>query len=310
MDTLNKVMDMKEVIKKYVKDGALIFFGGFGNCSVFAVAHEIIRQKKRNLKITRCAGGVMFDQLIGAGVTDYVITSHCWDGIGPQPAWNLKRAMEKKIPQPIIYHEYSLFSLNMSYLAGYLNIPFMPIRSLIGTDIYTMPDSIKNKFGMVKSPFSDDKICVVPPIRPDVGFIHVQRSDKNGNSQIWGLIGDIKFGINACKKIIVITEEIVDQNVIREIPNLTIVPRFRVSAVVNEPFGGHPGNVQGFYYTDLEYLLEYAKETKDIDLWEKWLEKWVFGVENRQEYLKVLGNERINKLKSTPKIGSGLNFGA
>ncbi|MHA1309817.1 MAG: CoA transferase subunit A [Candidatus Helarchaeota archaeon] len=305
----NKLMTVKEAVKKYVNDGDLVFFGGFGNCSVYSVVHEIIRQGKKNLKITRCAGGLIFDQLIGTGSTNYIITSHVWDGIGPQPLWNFKRAFEKNIPQKVIYHEYSLFGLNMSYLAGYLNIPFMPIRSLVGTDIYDKPESIKNKFGVVKSPFSDDSICVVPPIKADVGFIHCQRVDRDGNAQIWGLIGDIKLGINACKKIIVISEEIVDTEIIKEIPNLTIVPGFRVSGVVEEPWGGHPGNVQGFYNTDIKYIFEYAKETKTIEMWEKWLEKWVLGVEDRQEYLKILGKNRIKELKATPKFSHGINFG-
>ena len=309
MNSTDKIITMKEAVKKYVNDGDLLFLGGFGNCSVYSAAHEIIRQGKKNLKVTRCAGGIIFDQFIGASVTNYIITSHVWDGIGPQPAWNLKRSMEKGVPQKITYHEYSLFALNMSYLAGYLNIPFQPIRSLIGTDIYNKPESIPNKFATIKSPFSDDEICVVPPIKPDVGFVHVQRTDKNGNSQLWGLVGDIKFGINACKKIIVITEEIVDTEVIQEIPNLTIVPGFRVSAIVKEPWGAHPGNVQGHYYTDLKYIFDYAKETKTIEDWEKWLEKWVLGVENRQEYLEVLGKDRVDSLRAKPKIGNGVDYG-
>ncbi|MBD3228198.1 MAG: hypothetical protein GF329_08410 [Candidatus Lokiarchaeota archaeon] len=310
MDRNEKVMTMNEVVKKYVNDGDLLFLGGFGNCSVYSAAHEIIRQGKKDLKITRCAGGIIFDQLIGANISNYVITSHIWDGIGPQPAWNLRRSMEKGIPQKITYHEYSLFALNMSYLAGYLNIPFMPIRSLRGTDIYDKPSSVKNKFASLESPFSDDEICVVPPIKPDIGFVHVQRADKYGNGQLWGLVGDIKFGINACKKIIVVTEKIVDTEIIKEIPNLTIVPGFRVSAVVEEPWGGHPGNVQGSYYTDLKYIFNYAKKTKTIEDWENWLEKWVLGVENRKEYLKVLGKERIDSLKSIPKVSGGIDFGS
>ena len=305
----NKVMTMKEAIKKLVNDDELVFFGGFGNGMTFSAAHEIIRQNKRNLKVTKCGGGIMFDQLIGAGVTNHIITSHCWNGTGPQPAYNLRRAMEEGIPQKIIYNEQSLFMINMSFFAGYMGIPFAPIRSIIGTDIYDHPKEVGLKAATVKCPFTGEEICVVPAISPDVGVIQVQRADSEGNAQLWGLIGDTKYGINACKRIIVATEEIVDKKVIMESPERTIIGAHKVDAVVQEPWGAHPSSLQGFYYTDLEYRFNYAKETKTIEDWEAWLEKWVTGVDNRQEYLKVLGEDKIKFLKAKSLIQGAVDYG-
>ena len=305
----NKVMTMKEAIKKLVHDDELVFFGGFGNGMTFSAAHEIIRQNKRNLKVTKCGGGIMFDQLIGAGVTNHIITSHCWNGTGPQPAYNLRRAMEEGIPQKIIYNEQSLFMINMSFFAGYMGIPFAPIRSIIGTGIYNHPKEVGLKAATVKCPFTGEEICVVPAISPDVGVIQVQRADSEGNAQMWGLIGDTKYGINACKRIIVATEEIVDKKVIMESPERTIIGAHKVDAVVQEPWGAHPSSLQGFYYTDLEYRFNYAKETKTIEDWETWLEKWVTGVDNRQEYLKVLGEDKIKFLKAKSLIQGAVDYG-
>ncbi|MHA2179917.1 MAG: CoA transferase subunit A, partial [Promethearchaeota archaeon] len=271
-------MSMKEAIKKLVHDETLVFFGGFGNGMTFSAAHEIIRQRKRNLKVTKCSGGIMFDQLIGAGVTNHIITSHCWNGTGPQPAYNLRRSMEEGIPQKIIYNEQSLFMINMSFFAGYMGIPFVPIRSVVGTSIYDHPKEVGLKAARVECPFTGENICVVPAINPDVGVIQVQRADREGNAQMWGLIGDTKYGINACKKIIVAAEEIVDKKVIMESPERTIVGAHKVDAVVHEPWGAHPSSMQGHYYTDLDYRFNYAKDTKTIEDWEKWLEKWVTGV--------------------------------
>ncbi|MFX1296878.1 MAG: CoA transferase subunit A [Promethearchaeota archaeon] len=306
---IEKFMTMAEAVKKYVRDGDLVFLAGFGNCIAYAAAHELIRQKKRNLKVTKATGGIMFDQLIGANVTNHIITSHCWNGIGPQPTWNYRRAIEKGIPAPLTYNEQSLFSLNMSYFAGYMNIPFMPIRSLVGTSIFNTPKEVGKKAAIVKSPFSDEEICVVPAIKPDVGFLHVQRVDADGNAQMWGIIGDSKIGINACKKIIVVAEEIVDRFVISESPEKTMVVGFRVDAIVHEPWGGHPGNVQGYYYTDLEYNYNYTQETETIDGWEKWLDRWILSVNDRSEYLKVLGIEKIEYLRANSLIKGAVNYG-
>ncbi|MFX1479823.1 MAG: CoA transferase subunit A [Promethearchaeota archaeon] len=305
----DKIMSMKEAIKKLVHDESFVFFGGFGNGMSFSAAHEIIRQNLRNLKVTKCGGGIMFDQLIGAGVTNQIVTSHCWNGTGPQPAYNLRRAMEEGIPQKIIYNEQSLFMINMSFFAGYMGIPFVPIRSVVGTGIYDHPKEVGLKAARVKCPFTGEEICVVPAINPDVGFIQVQRADSEGNAQLWGLIGDTKYGINACEKIIVAAEEIVDKKVIMESPERTIVGAHKVDAVILEPWGAHPSSMQGFYYTDLEYRFNYAKETKTIEDWEHWLEKWVTGIENRQEYLKVLGEDKMKFLNAKPIIQGAVNYG-
>lgn len=302
-------MTTKEAIGKHVNDGEMVFLGGFGNGITYSAAHEIIRQKKRKLKICKCSGGILFDQLIGAGVTDQIITSHCWNGIGPQPTWNFKRALEKGIPEKVIYNEQSLFMINMSFFAGYMGIPFVPIRSLRGTSIIEHPKELGLKAATVECPFTGQEISVVPAINPDVGIVHVQRSDKEGNAQMWGYIGDTKYGINACKKVIVIAEEIVDKKVIMESPERTIVTSHKVDAVVHEPWGGHPGSMQGFYYTDLEYNFNYAKETEKIEDWENWLEKWVTGVTDRQEYLKVLGKNRMKKLKAKSIIQGAVDYG-
>ena len=124
-----------------------------------------------------------------------------------------------------------------------------------------------------------------------------------------GVIGDSKFGINACKKIIVIAEEVVDRFVTSETPEKTMVVGFRVDAIVHEPWGGHPGSVQGFYYTDLDYIDRYSKETETIEDWEKWLDKWVYGVEDRSEYLKVLGVETIERLRANSLIKGAVDYG-
>ncbi|MFW9987580.1 MAG: CoA transferase subunit A [Candidatus Odinarchaeota archaeon] len=302
-------MTMKEAIRKFVNDGEMVFLGGFAHAIPFSAAHEMIRLKKQKLKLCKASGGILFDQLIGAGVTNYIITSHCWNGFGPQPTWNYKRAMEKGIPHKIIYNEQSLFMINMSFFAGYMGIPFAPIRSLVGTSIIEHPKEVGLKASKVKCPFTGEDICVVPAINPDVGIIHVQRADSEGNAQMWGFIGENKYGINACKKIIVSAEEIVDREVIMESPERTIVYSHKVDAVIHEPWGGHPYSMQGFYYTDLKYNFDYTKETRTLEDWENWLEKWVTGVNDRQEYLKLLGEKRIKKLKARNLIQGAVNYG-
>jgi glutaconate CoA-transferase subunit A len=190
-----------------------------------------------------------------------------------------------------------------------MGLPFVPIRSIRGTNIYDLPKGVGLKAATIKDPFNGDDICVVPPLNPDVGILHVQRATRDGNAQMWGLIGDSKYGINSCKKIIISAEIIVDKSVIMESPERTVVPAYKVEAVVEEPWGAHPGTMQGFYYRDLEYRFNYTSETKTLEDWDNWLEKWVLGVENRHEYLHVLGEEKMNKIRAKPIVQGAVNYG-
>jgi glutaconate CoA-transferase subunit A len=96
--------------------------------------------------------------------------------------------------------------------------------------------------------------------------------------------------------VIVVAEEIVSAKVIASDPNRTVIPGFLVSAVVEEPRGAHPSPVQGYYNRDNNYYSEYHRATKTREDFATWLDHWVLGVKNRQEYLERLGAERAESL--------------
>jgi glutaconate CoA-transferase subunit A len=294
----DKLMTMREAIKKYVHDGDTIFIGGFIHNEPFAAIHEIIRQRKRDLTITKSAGTIGIDQMVGAGCVSKLIISYLWNPIGPRPAHAFRRAVEMGIPRSVEVEDYSVLTLTMAYFAGALGLPFMPTRSLMGSDIANKPSFMgEKKLKMMVCPFTGEKLYLIPSITPDVGIIQVQRADKHGNAQVWGLMGDSKYGINACKRVIVCAEEIVDEAVIRADPNKTIIPGFRVNAVVHEPWGAHPSYMQGYYDIDVDHFLKYEEMSRTLDGFENYLKEWVFGVEDRKEYLNKLGPEKLLKLK-------------
>jgi glutaconate CoA-transferase subunit A len=286
----DKIMPMPDAVKKFVRGNSFIYFGGFSHSEPYAAAHEIIRQKKRNLVVTRAAGGVLFDQMIGAGCVKEVITSHIGNVIGPAPCWAFRRAVEQKIPRGIKVREHSVFSLTLAYFAASVGLPFMPTKSVLGSDVAEEKKEME-------CPFSGEKVALIPAIKPDVGFVHVQRCDTDGTSQLWGILGDTKYGINACRKVVVCAEEIVDTSVIRAEAEKTIIPGFRVDAVVEVPWGGHPNHVQGYYNRDIKFHQMYARETKTLEGFEGFMQKWVYGVSGRGGYLKLLPPGTLKKLR-------------
>jgi len=299
-----KIMTMKEAIHKYVNDGETVYAGGFTHLLPFAAGHEIIRQQKRNLTLARATPDLIYDQMIGAGCAKKVIFSWAGNpGVGSLRCF--RRAFEKGIPNNIDIEEYSHFGMSARLYAGASGLPFMILRNYMGSDIPTGNENIKT----VKSPYGDEILHTVPALNPDVAIIHAQRADEEGNVQIWGVTGVQKEAVFASLKVIVSVEEIVDSDVIRSDPNRTLIPSFKVDAIVEESFGAHPSYTQGYYDRDNEFYVAWDKISKDEESFRKYLEEWVYGVENREEYVKKLGKDKIEKLMPGKNYSKPVNYG-
>ncbi len=295
---------MHEAVSQFVADGDTIAIEGFTAFIGFAAAHEIIRQRKQDLTLVRMTPDLVYDQMIAAGVAKKLIFSYLGNpGVGSLHC--VRRAVEKGIPQPLEIEEYSHFGMVSRYMAGASKLPFFPLRSYTGSDLPKANPKIK----FVESPYGDGEIAVVPPINPDVAFIHAQRADAQGNTQIWGLLGMQKEAAFASKKVVVVVEEIVDETIIRRDPNRTLIPGIKVDAVVAEPYGAHPSYVQGYYDRDNEMYLGWDKISRSQEATEAWLDEWVYGVANRAEYLEKLGQERIESLDPGELMADGVNYG-
>jgi len=282
---MSKVCAMKEAIAKHVSDGDFLFIGGYICRTPFSAIHEIIRQGKKDLTITRSNAADDFDMMIGAGVVKRFIATFLslgFFGLGRC----YRRSMEKGLPHKIEVEEYTNLSLPMMLMAGAMGMPFVPVKDMAGSDLLKVKSFMgENKYKEIRSPFDGSPIVLVPALHPDVAIIHVQQADEDGNAQIWGIGGDCQYGANAASKVIVSCERIVGREVIGKDPSRTIVPDFKVAAVVEEPFGAHPGYTPGFYDVDLAFGNLYKTASSTEEDFKKFLDDWVFGVADRQEYI-------------------------
>ncbi len=299
-----KKCTMKEAVSRFVTDGDMVAIEGFTAFISFAAAHEIIRQRKQDLTLVRMTPDLVYDQMIAAGVARKLIFSYLGNpGVGSLHC--VRRAVEKGIPQPLEIEEYSHFGMVGRYIAGASNLPFFPLQSYKGSDMAQANPKIK----FVDSPYGEGPIAVVPPIRPDVAFLHAQRADTQGNTQLWGLLGMQKEVAFAAGKVIIIVEEIVDESVIRQDPNRTLIPGLLVDAVVHEPYGAHPSYVQGYYDRDNEFYLAWDKISRDQSAVETWLQEWVYDLPDRAAYLQKLGQERLDDLNPGELWAGSVNYG-
>lgn len=296
-------MAMDEAIRRFVHDGDVIVIEGFTHLICFAAAHEIIRQRRRDLTLCRLTPDLIYDQLIGAGCARRLIFS--WAGNpGAGPLYALRRAVEQGIPNSIELEEYSHFGMVARLTAGASKLPFYPLRNYMGSDLPRVNPLIKT----VTCPFTGEELAAVPALNPDTAIIHAQRADENGNTQIWGLIGVQKEAAFASRNTIVVAEEIVSESVIRSDPNRTLIPGLIVSAVVHEPFGCHPSFAQGFYDRDNDFYVRWREISQNEALFNKYLDEWVYGVCDRREYVQRMGVD-IDRLKAQPHYSEPVNYG-
>ena len=281
----SKVTTMRDAVTKHVPDGASVALGCALEPAIpFAFAHELIRQRRRDLHLIGPISDIAFDQLIGAGCV--AVVSAAWVGnVSAGLAHAYRRAMEQGIPRPIEVRDHSNFSIAQALLAGALGAPYLPTRSLLGSDI----PRANGTFREASDPFSGDALLLIPAITPDVTAIAVQRADEDGNAHLWGPWGVSQEAALAARATIVIADEIVARSVIASDPNRTIVPGTKVTAVVHEPGACHPSPLQGCYRRDHEFFHQYHAATRTPDGFAAWIREWVSEVSDRRAYLAKLG---------------------
>jgi glutaconate CoA-transferase subunit A len=300
-----KMLTMKEAVSRYVKDEDTVYLAGFTHMIPFAAGHEIIRQKRKGLTLCRATPDIIYDQMIAAGCAKKLVFSYAGNpGVGSLRCF--RRALEKGVPNPIEIEEYTHFGLSGRLFAGATNMPFLPMRTNAGSDLPQNNPNIRT----VKDPYTGDEISAVPPLRPDVAVVHVQRCDENGNAHIWGIVGEQKDAAFAAKKVIVTAEEIVSESVIRTDPNRTLIPDFVVHAVVHEPWCAHPSYTQGYYDRDNEFYMQWDDITKEHENTMKYIDEWVYGVENREQYMKKLSSEKVSKLMPKACYSHPVSYGS
>jgi glutaconate CoA-transferase, subunit A len=262
----------------------------------FAAGHEIIRQKKRDLRLIGPISDILFDQLIGAGCVKDVVAA--WVGnVMMGSAYNFRRATEQENPgtpgQPLKVFNMTNYSIALALQAGAMGLPFLPTRTAMGSDI---PKG-NHFFYQIVSPFEPrETLLAVRAIQPDVTIVHVQRADQNGNAHCWGNLGVMLEAVRAAKNVIVSVEEVVPEDVIASDPNRTVIPGFLVSAVVRCPYAAHPSPVQGYHSRDDAFFQQYHAETKTAADFDAWAQRWIYGVAGREDYVRLLGEARAADL--------------
>ncbi|MFH2128732.1 MAG: CoA-transferase [bacterium] len=308
----SKVMSTEEAVHRFVNDGDQLITGNYTEGLPCALIFEIIRQRKRGLTLYSQSGNIDAEFLIAGDCVERMFSTfvHKWGGrIGGSMVERYQRAGKIQV------EDYTNFTYNAMLAAGAYGYSCMPVLpAIMDSDVFKKRGFTGDrKFGLITCPFTGKDLPVVPAANPDVCILHVQRADKYGNAQLWGGLGSTVHACLASEKIIVTCEEMVDHEVIRSSPHHTIVPGFRVNAVIEEPFGCHPSELPGFMSTDMVMLGVISRANTTEEGMKKWLEEWVFQLPDRASYMKhyihVFGQETLNRFRARSYYSAPANYG-
>lgn len=290
-----KVMSVREAVSTFLKDGDYLASGGFGtNRIATALVHEVLRQERRNLSFAGhttthdfeilCAGHLRGPVL--ARVDAAYIVGIEVRGLSPQA----RRVMQSG---DVEVCEWSNYALAVRLRAAATGVPFLPTRSIQGTDTFR-----HSAAKTVECPFTGRRLAAVPALYPDVAFIHVNTCDALGNARVEGIsVADADLA-RASKRVILTTERIVSIDETRQSPEETLIPSVCVDAVCEVPYGSYPGNMPGCYFSDEPHLREWLEVERDPDALASFVDRLIYGTESFEEYLEASGaRDRLGELE-------------
>ncbi|MEF8779213.1 MAG: CoA-transferase [Haloferacaceae archaeon] len=280
-------------VEAYVDDGDLLAGGGFGHVRISTpILHEIIRQDVTDLVISGKTAVFDLDLLIGAGQVSGVEAAYSFG----HETRGLAPASRRKVEsgEVEVLAEASNGALQWRFLAASMGLPFVPARIMSGTDTFE-----KSSAKVVEDPWTGEPVTLLPACYPDVAAIHVPKADKYGNAIIDGIAVEDPQLAAAAKRLIVTAEEIVDTEEIRSEPDATDIPFFLVDAVVEAPYGSHPGEMPYQYYFDEEHIAEWIELSETEEGAREYVERYITDTEDFEEYLETVGGaEKLAELES------------
>ncbi len=263
---------LHDAVADAVHDGDTVALEGFTHLIPFAAGHEVIRQGRRDLTLIRMTPDLLYDQMIGMGCARRLVFS--WGGNpGVGSLRRFRDAVEHGWPHELHLEEHAHAAMASAWEAGAAGLPMALLRAYQGT---SLPD-VNNRIGSVTCPFTGEELTAVPALRPDVGIVHAQRADRDGNVLVEGIIGVQKEVVLASRRSIVTVEEIVDDLAAPSL-NSCVIPGWTIDAIVATPNGAHPSYAHGYYDRDNAFYMAWDEIASDRERFLAWMDDHVMAV--------------------------------
>ena len=247
-----EITSLRDAVAELVKDGDSVALEGFTHLIPFAAGHEVLRQRRSELELIRMTPDLLYDQMIGMGCARKLVFSYGGNpGVGS--LHRFRDVVERGWPAPVELEEHSHAGMANRYMAGAAKLPFAVMRGYVGTDL-----NARTNVEPITCPFTGERLVAVPALNPDVGIVHAQEADREGNVQLWGIPGVQKEVVLASSRSLVTVERIIDE--LEPRPGAIVIPNWVIDAVAEAPGGSRPS---------------YSLGIVDRDTFQAWMEEHV-----------------------------------
>lgn len=309
----DKFMSAEEAVRRFVHDGDMVAMGGFTvTRNPMALAREIVRQGRQDLHLVCHSHGQAMDLLVGAGCVKRIEIAYGGTGRFAPTCICFRRAAQQGKLQ---VEDYSNFQMSLRFMAGAMNLPFMPCRSGMASDILSQSGFGPELRGQGKipahkavvtgNPFGqpEEKVVLLPALNPDVALVHAQYVGEDGTVRIKGLTFLDLEQARAASRVIVSCEEIVPTSFLRQDPDQNSLPEFLIDAIVQVPYGAHPTACPYFYDYDPQHLNLYRGEAGNDESLKGYLERWVSNCPDHAAYLDQVGASQLVRIRANSQVG-------
>jgi len=309
----NKRMSAQEAIDRFVPDGCSLAIGNYTVGSCMELIFELVRQGKKGLTVYSQSGVIDVEVLVAGGCVEKLVSTYVYRGGGRAGGSAVERALQN---HTLEMEDYTNFEYNARLVAGMHGFTFIQVlEGVRATDLFEKRTFMgEDKYRIIACPYTGKEILTVPAANPDVCIVHVQRADRFGNAQYWGALGSVAAAALASKRIIVSCERIVDEDIVQSSPHLTIIPAYRVDAVIEMPWGAHPMEVLGHYNRDIMMYSLFAGACGKEDKMRAWMNEWVYGCKDREaylgQYIRKYGTNILERLRTRPYFSAPADYGA
>jgi len=299
----SKEMPLSQAIRKFVEPGMNLHLG-LACTPPLAVIYELVRQfRGKGPRFTLFSLGLTtaYSLLVHAGLLRKVTTTFLGDSYpspGPNPVF--QKALRDGT---VDIEHWSLLAMVQRLKAGALGVSALPTKSILGS---SMEKDNRDSFAVVEDPFQKgEKLGLVRAINADLSFYHAPAADPQGNCLFVPPYAENLYGALGSKRgVIVTTEKIVSTDFLRAHAGYVRLPGYRVLAVCEVPFGGHPSGMTahgiqevGGYAIDNPFISTLRQACKRKENLDAWIEEWVISCPDHSAYVKKLGADRVKNLK-------------
>jgi acyl CoA:acetate/3-ketoacid CoA transferase alpha subunit/acyl CoA:acetate/3-ketoacid CoA transferase beta subunit len=285
---------LSDAVATHVRAGDTVHLM-LGHSRWTASARELTRQfwgKDPGFTLVMTSLGALGALFFRGGLVKKVITTYSGNSFPtytPNPIF--REAYESGAVE---VEHWSILTLSQRLEAAARGLPAMVTGSLLGSSM-----AENDAFSVVDTPFGP--VGLLSPLVPDVALVHAAAADREGNLIFSEPLLEGVWGALAARRGVVATvEKVLDD--VSGLGHRVKVPAHRVLAVVEAPYGAHPGGCYApglpvtSYGEDIAFwnMVADAAAKKEFDTYAK---EWVLDIETHDDYLKKLGSAHLGWLE-------------